>query len=159
MRSKKYPLEALQRVRQDRRETSARALAIAIRAREKAERCRLEAEVERARLEAEAARVRDAESCVLWRGELSVADLQRQGAWDARTRWEDDERARSLAALAETVATARAGEGQARADVAVGDAEVKVVSEHQSRWESAGRAVEEAAEEEASAEAWRPRTK
>ena len=157
MRSKKYPLEAVARVRRDRKDASARTLAVAIHEREEAERRRVLAEAERARLEAEATRVRGAEAQALQRGELRVADLQRQGAWDARTRWEDEERARSVAALGEQEAAARAGESQARTAVALRDADVKVVSEHQARWDAAGRRAEEAAEEEGAAEAWRPK--
>ena len=88
---------------------------------------RLEAEALRARLAEEARQLRDAEDRALARGELSVADLQRLGAWQARTRWEDDARAEQVAAAEESVERARAGEGTAQSEVRTAEAEAKVV--------------------------------
>ncbi len=157
MRPKKYPLDPLVRLRHGKVETSVKALASAIRAREEAERVRLEAEALRARLAEEARQLRDAEDRALARGELSVADLQRLGAWQARTRWEDDARAEQVAAAEESVERARAGEGTAQSEVRTAEAEAKVVKKHRSRWASEAERAAEAAAEEGATEAWRPR--
>jgi len=157
VRAKSYPLEPLVRVRRDRVDASARALASAIEAREAAERGRRSAEAERARHADEARRARESEAGALARGELSAADLQRQGAWDARVRWEDEERARRVAAAGEREATAVGAEGEARGGVAKAEAESKVVAEHRARWAAEGARAAEVASEEGAAEAWRPR--
>ena len=157
MRPKRYPLDPLVRVRRDRVEASARSLASAIREREEAERVRLAAEAERARRAEEAKRVREVEASALDRGELSAADLQRQGAWEARTQWEDEQRARQVDAARERESSTRRGEGKAMAEVAKAEAGAKVVTEHRARWVKEGERKAEAAAEEGAAEAWRPR--
>jgi hypothetical protein len=156
MRPKRYPLDALVRVRREHVDASARELSAAIRAREEAERVRLAAEAERARQAHDADRVRAAEASALDRGQLSAADLQRQGAWEARTQWEDGQRARQVDAARERESSARGGEGRAMAEVAKAEAGAKVVTEHRARWAAQGERAAEAAAEEEATDAWRP---
>jgi hypothetical protein len=156
MRPKRYPLDPLVRVRRDSVDKSAKVLSVAVATREEAERARLAAEAERARRAEEAGHVRAAEGNALLRGELSAADLQRQGAWEARTQWDDEERARRVREAEEREATARGGEGDARAALATAEANAKVVTEHRTRWVAEGEKAAEAAAEEGAAEAWRP---
>jgi hypothetical protein len=157
MPPKKYPLDPLVRLRQDKVDASTRELAASIQAREGAERARLAAEAERARLAEEARQARAKEERALGRGELSVADLQRQGAWEARTQWEDQARATEVAAATERETAAREGEGRARSRVSTAEAEAKVVTEHRGRWVAEGQRAADATAEEEAADAWRPR--
>jgi hypothetical protein len=159
MGRKKYPLEPLARVRRDRVEASARELGAAVRLREEAEKNRVAAELERTHRLAEASEVRDGESRALGHGVLTAADLQRQGAWQARMHWEDEEAARAVSDLAAREEALRDSEGRAKALVAQREADSKVVLEHQTKWKDTERRAEDAAEEEAAAEAWRPRPK
>ena len=157
MRPKKYPLDPLVQLRLDKVEAKARDLAVSIEAREQAERTRIAAEAERERLAEEARETRTAEQRALGRGELSVADLQRQGAWETRMQWDDQTRAAEIAAAVEHEAAARDGEGRARGRVSAAEAEAKVVTEHRGRWVADGERRADAAAEEEAAEAWRPR--
>ncbi len=154
----RYPLEPLARVRAEKVDVAATGLAKAIVAREGAERARVEAEAERARQDALAKQVRDAEAGALASGALLAADLQRQGAWDARMRWEDEERARKVADARGAEVHARSEERGARTAVATAEAEAKVVSNHKDRWTKERDRALEAADEEGAAEAWRSRT-
>jgi hypothetical protein len=157
MRSKKYPLDPLVRVRRERVDASVRDLATSIQAREAAERIRLEAEAERARRAEEAERSRASEAVALERGELTAADLQRLGAWEARTHWDDQARGEQVTAALGQEKLARDGEGRARSHVATAEGEAKVVTEHRGRWVADGERAAEAAAEEQASEVWRPR--
>jgi len=157
MHPKKYPLDPLVRLRRDRVDDSVEALSAAIQTREEAERLHVAALAERTRQAEQAQRVRDAEANALGRGEISVADLQRQGAWEARTQWEDQEQALHVARAHEREAAARGGEGEARAGVAKAEADSKVVTKHRTDWAQERERAAEAAVEEGAAEAWRPR--
>lgn len=159
MRSKKYPLEALVRLRREKKGAAERQLGSAIAAREGAEKDRKEAEVERANAQARAAEVRDAESDALTRGSLSAADLQRQAAWQARVSWEDDEARRGIVGLAARETAAAEDEARAKGDATKAEADAKVVGEHRARWDLANKHAAEAAEEEDAADAFRPRPK
>jgi hypothetical protein len=158
MRPKKYPLEPLARVRRAQLDESARALADAVRAREEAEQKRLAAEREARARAARSEAARETESEALRQGELSVADLQRQGAWEVRVQAEEREAGRVLRDLTAEEATRRSGEASAKAGVTSGEAELKVVLEHRSQWQDAKERADEAVEEEVAAEAWRPRS-
>ncbi len=157
MRRKTYPLEPLLNVRKGKVDAAVKELSSAIRTREEAERARASVEAERARQADLAKETREAEGRALGRGELSVADLQRQGAWEARVRWEDEERARSVVAAVDAEARAQGGEGKARDDVARKEADAEVTLQHRGRWEAERERKVEAAVEEGAAEAWRPR--
>jgi hypothetical protein len=157
VRPKRYPLDPLARVRREHVEASARDLAASIQAREAAERERLAAEAERARRADEARRACIAEAEALGRGALTAADLQRQGAWAARTEWDDQASAADVTSATEREATARDGEGRAKSRVTTAEAEARVVTEHRARWVAEGERASEAAAEEAAAEVWRPR--
>jgi len=134
-----------------------KALGGAVRAREHAERERAAKEQERARLAEEAEALRSAEGSRLERGELHAADLQRQGAWEVRTQWDDEERARGVATAREGEGRAKDGEGKARGAVASAEAEAKVVDKHRDEWVAEGERAAEAVAEEGAREAWRPR--
>jgi hypothetical protein len=157
MRPRKYPLAPLEKLRRERVDSTVKGLASAIVTHEEAERQRLELERERALLAREASAVRDAEARALVEGRLSVADLQRQGAWVARQEWEDAERGRAVSAARDREGESKKAEERARADVAAAEAEARVVERHHERWNAAGRRASELAEEEGAAEAWRPR--
>jgi hypothetical protein len=157
MGPKKYSLDPLVRVRRERAVASVRELATSIQAREAAERTRCEAEAERARRAEEARRSHADEVTALEKGELTAADLQRQGAWQAREAWDDQARGEQVAAAVGQEKLARDLEARARSNLATAEGEAKVVTEHRGRWVAEGeRALEAAAEEQAS-EAWRPR--
>jgi len=157
MTSRKYPLDPLARVRRDRRDLSGKELAQAITAREAAERGRAAAEAERARVAEETRRTKEAERAALDRGQLSAGDLQRESAWAARARWDDEARAAAVDRTKEHESAARSSEERAKQRAAVADGEVKVVEKHRERWVKDADRAAEAAAEEGAAEAWRPR--
>src|ERR1700722_9722484 len=130
MSRKKYPLEPLARLRHDGVEASVRDLAAAVRLREEAEQTRAAAELERVRRLEEAKEIRESESSALTHGGLKAADLQRQGAWQARGRWEDEKAVRTVSDLAAREVALRDGEGRAKAVVTQREADAKVVVEH-----------------------------
>ena len=155
--AKKYPLEPLARVRAQKVESAARDLGAAVRSREAAERRRVAAERERECAEQEARTVRDAERCAMERGELRVRDLVRADAWEARGQAD-------RAALDRQVNQARAREGDAaeteqKARTALRERRVEedVVGRDRVIWTERERKKADAKEEEAGAEAWRPR--
>jgi hypothetical protein len=157
MRPKTYPLDPLLRVRRDEATARTKQLAGAVATREEAAHARLRLEAAREAERARAAGVRAAEAGALDRGDLAAVDLQRQAAWEARVRWEDDEAARRVREATERERAAQVGEAAAKAGAAAAEAATKVVSEHRARWDADRvRAAEVAAEEDA-AEAWRPR--
>jgi hypothetical protein len=157
MRPKKYPLDPLVRVRKERVDASVAALAKSIRAREVAEDSRAVAEAERLRAAEEAKRTRGNEAEALARGELSAADLQRQASWQARTQWDDAERARRVVIAREQEARALEAERGARAGASDAEAAAKVVTKHREGWVSDSARALEASSEEGAAEAWRRR--
>jgi len=157
MRPRKYPLEPLAKLRARKVEGAVQGLAQAVAQREQAEQARLLREQARAAQEARAARVVEEERGSLERGELHAADLARAHAWQLRSDAES-------AALSSEVDRARAaetdalkGEGAARTQVAERRAEADVVDKDRARWTAEGRKRQEAKEEEAMAEAFRPR--
>jgi hypothetical protein len=159
MRPPKYPLEPLVELRDKRVDEAASDLAVAARDRDAAERKRLASEQRRTAHAAAAERVRGAEAEALARGDLNVAHLAHADAWEARIALErealtsDVERARAETASA-CVAEARALE-----DVVSRKTEAQVVAKDRARWGEVERRRAEARDEEASSEAWRPRSK
>jgi hypothetical protein len=155
--TKKYPLEPLARVRASRTEEAARELAQAIGARERAQRRVAEAEAERTAARAAQQALRDGERKALERGELAAVDLMRGGAWEARAKEEIAQLERQLASATAREAEARAKEAGAKNTVAERSAEEKVVDADRARWAERERKKQEGREEEAGAEAWRPK--
>ena len=157
MQPQRYPLAPLVRLRAQKADDAARSLAAAIRTRQSAEEARRAAERKSAEHDDLSGEVREAERRALRRGELTVADLMRQSMWEARV---GDERA--LLARAETGAKSReseaaAGETNARDAVAARRADADVVGRHEGQWRLRAAIRQEARDEEAAVEAWRPR--
>ncbi len=158
MRSSKYPLESLARLKKERADDAVRALGKAISAREDAERRRAEAEAAQKHAEAQAAVLRQEERASLEKGELSAADLVQANAWEVRVKAEDAERARKVEEARASSETKRRLEAEAQAKVAGARGEVKAVLRHEGRWNEARQRARDAEEEEAAAEASRPKT-
>jgi hypothetical protein len=157
MGKKTYPLDRLLGVRKDKVFARVKDLSGAIREREGLERARLAAEAEQARAREEATRERDRVAESLAKGSLSVGDLARQAAWEARVEWDDAERQRKITTTKENEARAKEGEENARGLVRAAEAESKVVVRDRERWVAeVDRTAALTAEEEA-AEAWRRR--
>jgi hypothetical protein len=153
----KYPLEPLAAVRETAVKSATADLAGAIRRREDASSARHTAEAKRDAHARAAAKVREGELAALGNGRLRAADLARADAWGVRV---SAERA-ALGSAVERAATAETGARQeeASAQVRLGErhADARVVDVHRERWEAEQRRALEAREEEASAEAWRPK--
>jgi hypothetical protein len=155
--TKKYPLDPLLRLRKRRTDDAMREFAAAVRAREAASKRRLAAEGERARAEVAAGAVRDAERGALERGEVSAGDLMRVDAWEARVREERALLERQLVHAGAREQEARVTEEGARSQLATLSAEAEAVEKDRGQWAERERKKGEAKEEEAGAEAWRPR--
>lgn len=158
MRPPKYPLELALELRKRKVDDAARALAVAARKREAAERRRLasqemcEAQVGTSR------QLRSVENDALARGELRVADLARAEAWELRVADEGRALAGELSkALADEV-HAQDAERRAQEELAARQAGSKLIADHRARWHHGLRKRKEASEEEASSEAWRSRS-
>ena len=155
MASKKYPLDKVLELRERREDEAKAALAAAIRSRAEAEATAARAEAERVAAEERAQAVRSSETKALREGELSVADLQRAGAWEHRveaerralTEKEDAEKAKAAAA--------RASEASAKGVLAEKQADYKVIENDRARHVARVRREEEAKAEEEASEAWR----
>jgi hypothetical protein len=153
----KYPLDPLLRVRKDRVDEAARALAEAVRAREQASMRRAVAEDERDQEARRADEVRRAERAALAAGTLRAEDLQRAASWEVGARAE-------AARLEARVDAARAGEAEAvrhesdaRGELAAKQADVEVVEKDRARFAERARRAAEAREQEAAEEAHRPK--
>ncbi len=157
MKKRRYPLEPLAQVRERKVEGAVRELAQAVTARERAEAERLAQQARERAHAAKLAQVVAAEREALERGELHAADLARAHAWQLRT---DAERAALQAAVDQARGAeqqSRGVEDAARGEVAARRADSDVVDKDRARWEAEGRKREEAKEEEAMNEAFRPR--
>ena len=102
--------------------------------------------------------VKDAEQGALERGNITVADLMRADAWAIRVAHEEAELAKRAADGVARATEAKDGEAAARATVAGRRADAELVEKHRERWDGAERARDAAKEEEAAAEAWRPKS-
>jgi hypothetical protein len=157
MRPRKYPLDSLAAQRARKVEGAAVGLAKAVAERERAEVERVAAEQKRAAQEARAASVLAVEQDALDRGELRAADLARAHAWQLRSEAEHA----ALTARVDEARTAETdaakGEGSARGEVAQRRADADVVEKDRARWTAEERKRADAKEEEAMAEAFRPR--
>jgi hypothetical protein len=157
MGSRKYPLDALARVRAAKVDAASRSLAGAVRAREEAAAKRLGAQAKKDGHERGVRGTKATERAALEDGALQVGDLARADAWAVRAALEGQ-------ALAAVLEQARAAEGKAaemhtkaRQETAERSADERVVAKHREAWDAARRAAADAADEEAAAEAWRPR--
>jgi dTMP kinase len=157
MPAKKYPLDPLARVRELEVDDAARALGGAAAAREEAATRRALAARARAGAEAEARALADSERGALERGELRVADLMHGDAWQAKVRVEHAELARRADEATAREEAALAEEARARANVAAREADAQIVARDRARWTDAERRRDEAKEEEALTDPWRPR--
>jgi hypothetical protein len=156
MSPRKYPLDALAQARGVRVDVATRSMAEAVRVREAAGAKRSAAQAHKDEHARVARVVTEAERSSLERGHLRAADLARADAWAVRTAVERD----ALSAVVEQARTAEAkavdAQTGAQRQVAERRADASVVEKHRDTWDAARRATAEAADEEASAEAWRP---
>jgi hypothetical protein len=154
---RKYPLEPLAELRRRQAGEAARAASESVRTREEARRARDAAEHAHAAHASATAAVRAAELEALKRGELCVRDLASESAFFLRVAREREALAQAVARATEGEAEARRGEALALERSMVRRADAKVVDAHEARWDEEGRRRAEARDEEASAEAWRPK--
>ncbi|CAN5484720.1 hypothetical protein BH09MYX1_BH09MYX1_68140 [soil metagenome] len=157
MAAKKYPLEKLKELRDHRVDEAGTALAGAVRARTAAEIAEAKAAAERAAAEERARAVRHAEANALNDGSLSAADLQRAQAWEHRVEAERRELTEKEDAERTKADAARTGEQDARGELAVKQADAKVIETDRERHLSRVRREAEAKAEEEANEAWRKR--
>ncbi|HEY8042420.1 MAG TPA: hypothetical protein VIF15_21610 [Polyangiaceae bacterium] len=157
MRPPKYALEPLARLRQHGVDEAVRGLATAVARRDEAERRRRGAEQRRELHESATALVREDEREALARGELRAADLARADAWERRASAEGTAMAAECDRARTSEATALEQEQRARTQVATREADAQVVARDRARWDEGLRKRTEAREEEAMAEAYRPK--
>jgi hypothetical protein len=157
MRRPQYPLQPLANVRERQVDDAVRGLATAVAQREGAAR-RVRAAQRAAESHAAAVDgVKRAERAALGRGELTAADLAHAHAWELRTDAEraalaaDQERARAAESAASEA------ESRSREELARRRADADVVAKDRARWETVQRKRADAKEEEAMAEAFRPK--
>lgn len=157
MASKKYPLEKLLELRERQKDEAAGELADAVTKRAAAELAFARATQARLDAEAKARALRERESEALAKGGLSVADLQRAGAWEHRVEAEQKGLATQEDQARAGAESALGDEADARGVLAQKQADAKVVENDRARHRAqAAREAEAKAEEEAS-EAWRKR--
>jgi hypothetical protein len=156
MRRRRYPLEPLVMLRDQRVEQATVGLAGAIEKREDAEQGRRTAEAVRDAHDAAAKLVRAGESGALDRGELRAVDLAGADAWEARVAVESASVASALERARTVEERARDGERVAQGELASRRADASVVERDRARWVDQQRRRTEASEEEAASEGWRP---
>jgi hypothetical protein len=157
MRSPRYPLQPLAKVRQQKVDLATKDLGAAVTTKEASVRARRQADLRREHHAREAALVRDAEREALERGELRAGDLARQDAWALRVATEADALMASTERAQAAEVRARETEREAQAAVVSRTTEARIVETHRSRWDEARRRSEERKEEEAASEGWRPK--
>ena len=157
MRPRRYPLDPLARVREIKVDDAARALAEAVRAREEAALRLAQATRRKEDAEAEARALREGEQGALERGELTVADLMRADAWGTRVKAEQTELVRREDEAATREDAAQGDESRARVNVAERKADAELVERDRVRWVDGERRRADAKDEEAAADAWRPK--
>jgi hypothetical protein len=157
MRGRKYPLESLENLRQEKVDGATRALASAVRGKAQAQARRAQVEEERRRTEHEAQATRERERNALERGELSAADLMRAGAWEVRAKAEAEEQARRVVRAEEADAAAEVALEGARSNLAQRKSDADVIAKDRAKWRDRVKKGEEKAEEEVAEEAWRPK--
>ncbi len=157
MSPRKYPLQALAQARGYGVDAATRSLAEAVRVREGAAETRQVAQARKDDHERGTRVVKAAERASLEKGDLRASDLARADAWAVRAAVERDALAAGLEQARAAEAKASDALSGAQRRVAERRAEAGVVDKHRARWDAARRATVEAAEEEASGEAWRPK--
>jgi hypothetical protein len=153
----KYPLEPLARLRQEKAEQAAQALAESVRKREGATRGLRAAEVRRDAHGAAVSTARQAELLALAKGELRALDLARTDAWGVRVAAENAAHKGMVERAQAAEAQARGQETSARQALSSRQADAEVVVGHRRRWEGEATRLQAAREEEAAFEAWRPK--
>jgi hypothetical protein len=154
---KEYALEPLHRLRERQVDAAARALAEAAAARSAAEERRVQQERRVVRADAEAKVERVALRLALDRGELTAEDLAHATAWRARATAERARLQRQLRSAEQQQQEAVAREEESRAELGARRGDAKVIEKHRSAWMATVRKAQEASEEEAASEIWRPR--
>jgi hypothetical protein len=157
MRRRRYPLEPLAELRDRKVDQAACGLAVAIAEREAAEHGRRTAEEARVSHDSAAHNVRTAEADALARGELCVSDLARADAWELRVGAERASLTAEIDRARGAEQRARDGERSAQGELTSRRADADVVESDRARWVDAQRRQSEAKDEEAAAEAWRPK--
>ena len=157
MRRRAYPLEPLARVREEKVDAGTRRLAKAVSEREAADARRASAEQERLAPRGEGERDRRGGARGARGGSLRAADLAQGQAWEARVAAEQQALADVEQRAAGAAGDAAEVERGARQELAAREAEANVVERDRARWAGQERQREERAEEEAAAEAFRPR--
>jgi flagellar biosynthesis chaperone FliJ len=153
----RYPLEPLADLREKKADEATAALGEARRRQEAAARSVRAAEVRSEGHARDAAERRKAELAALARGELHARDLARADAWGVRIAAERAALETAVDSAQRTETRAAEGVEAARDEAAARHTDAKLVEVHRQRWEDENRRRAEAREEEASADAWRPR--
>jgi hypothetical protein len=157
MRSSKYPLEAVVRLREQQVDLAAGELGRSTRALEGAQRTRAAAERAVEKHRESAAGLRGAEHEALARGELRAIDLATGEAWGLRVASEE----RTLIGLSDAARDkenqAEVSDREAKARLATRKVDADGVHKHRARFDEAQRKSAEVRDEEASFEAWRPK--
>jgi hypothetical protein len=156
MRPPKYPLEPLAGLREKKADAAVSELAEAARKRMAAEAKRRAAQQRVETHDLAAERVRGGEREALARGELRVLDLARANDWEMQMAAQRGSLASALSGARLDEVDAGSREDRARRQVASTKAEAQVVVNDRQRWRETRHKHEEANEEEASSEAWRP---
>jgi YscO-like protein len=157
MRKGKYPLESLLGVREAQVDDATSSLGNAVRAREEAERERARAEAARVEHERLAEEKRTSERQALQEGQLTVADLARNDAWEFGVHAQASQLAQQAAVATKKVDDARTGEDRARDALAAKKADADVVDKDKARFVERQNKRALAVEEELAEEAWRPK--
>jgi hypothetical protein len=157
VRARKYPLEALVKLRDHRVDVAAGELARASRERARAAQARAATEraCDRHRDEVEGVRVAQREE--LARGGARAGDLAVAGAWEARARIEAQALEARAGAARDAERAAAGKEGGARSLLGEREREAQPVHEHRERYDVAQRSAAEARDDEACFESWRQR--
>lgn len=154
-RPPKYPLLPLLEHRDRRVDDATAELGDAVREREAAEQRKARAEAAEREAAERRAAIRREEAERLARGELRVADLARQEAWEVREKSEAAALSEATTSAASAAEQARGGEERARQGLADKKAERDVVAKDHDRFREQKKKVAEKAEEEAAEEAFR----
>lgn len=151
---RRYPLEALQKVRRQTVDERAREVAEQARRAEQAEQAAKRVAAAR-RVEAERAqRVIDGERERLAEGAARVSDLAAANWWTVGAALRQAAIGQAEQAAKERLAEAQKQETRARTALADADADAKAVDKHRDHWDAERVAAEERAQEEAATEAW-----
>jgi hypothetical protein len=157
MRPPSYPLQTVAHLRAHAVDEAVRGLARAVIAREGAQARREAAEQRQAAHEANVSHIAEQERTALERGERSAADLARAHAWRLRADGDRRHLAGDVDGARVVEVRARRSEDCARIEVGARRANAGVIERDQDRWAASLRKRAEAREEEAVAEAFRPK--